>query len=79
MDLNSTCGRRVVSESTSANSSGTQANNQGAQPNEAVREQDSTKILGKRGGKTGPTVMPSSRFLWKLRYDRVIGKTAEPT
>jgi hypothetical protein len=41
-------------------SSGTQANNQGPQQNETVREQDSAKIPGKPGGKSGPAVMPPS-------------------
>lgn len=43
-----------------ANSSGTQANNQNSPQNEAVREQDSAKIPGKPGGKSGPTVNPPS-------------------
>ena len=43
-----------------ASSSEPQANNQGARQNEAVREQDSAKIPGKPGGKSGPAVMPPS-------------------
>jgi hypothetical protein len=43
-----------------ARSSGTQADNQGEQQNNALREQDSAKIPGKPGGKSGPAVMPPS-------------------
>jgi hypothetical protein len=43
-----------------ASSSEPQANKQGPDRNEAVREQDSAKIPGKPGGKSGPAVTPPS-------------------